>query len=102
MGKTKRSTRPAAPMAKPTPPRPVPLPAVAARAPWRTEWEPGERIAMRPWGGITIPPAARVPDVPMYPHTALYRPADAQQTKPPARRGAGAEDTIKGEGTGDG
>ena len=102
MGKTKQSTRPTAPMAKPTPPRPVPLPAVAGRAPWRTEWEPGERIAMRPWGGITIPPAARFPDVPTYPHTALYRPADAQLTKHPARRGAGAEDTIKGEGTGDG
>ena len=102
MGKTKQSTRPTAPIAKPTTTRPAKGPAVAARAPWRTEWEPGERIAMRPWGGITIPPEARFPDVPTYPHTALYRPADAQQTKHPARRGAGAEDTIKGEGTGDG
>ena len=90
MGKQGTSARPTA---KPTTTRPVPLPAVAARAPWRTEWEPGERMKQQPWRGITFPKSARFPEVKALRLTPIYK---------PARRRGGAGDTDKAGGTSDG
>ena len=72
MGKQGTSARPTA---KPTTTRPVHLPAVAPRAPWRTEWEPGERMKQQPWRGITFPKSARFPEVKALRLTPTYKPA---------------------------